>query len=410
MNRRCNTIFVIRILLCIALFTSGSLLKAQSAPDDSDARPPVERVDLEIVERARQILGAPSKWNRADNRVCPETAKTFSLYCALEKATVEKVGTFAHRGAAMQEARFVIDEIAPNANQYEHRLMNYNNDPTTTFADVGKFFDLLEDHIAKRLAGLPVEKPTPASTKSEPPHESTETHTADSPGSKRLGDLLIGISTIAIPTASSANADRYYVSLSGTIQNVGKNPVCTPLTAKVETSLKLQETATIRIDHDGGTIREMLPGEVANVNFDASIKNGTDPLKLTVSQPTPQQGCGNHSHIIFNTEVSIPITVPPGQNPSGAVHPGAVTPPRALHKTDPDYPVEAAAGQSGSVVISAIVGADGTVHDPKVIRSLGQGFDEKALEAVKEWKFEPTTKDGRKIPVTVNIEVNFRPR
>jgi hypothetical protein len=51
----------------------------------------------------------------------------------------------------MQEARFVIDEIAPNRNNYNHRLMDYNNDPTTTFADVKKFFHLLEGRVTKRL-------------------------------------------------------------------------------------------------------------------------------------------------------------------------------------------------------------------------------------------------------------------
>jgi hypothetical protein len=117
----------------------------------------VAKVDLEIVKRAREILDSPSKWNRADNRVCPATAKTFSLYCALEKATTEKTGSFAHRGAAMQEARFVIEQIAPNVNHYEHRLRDYNNDPTTTFAGVQKFFDVLQDHIARRLAGEPIE-------------------------------------------------------------------------------------------------------------------------------------------------------------------------------------------------------------------------------------------------------------
>ena len=54
--------------------------------------------------------------------------------------------------AAMQESRFVIDEdLAPN-NQYEHRLMNYNNVPHTTFADVQRFFDLLQGRIEGRLA------------------------------------------------------------------------------------------------------------------------------------------------------------------------------------------------------------------------------------------------------------------
>lgn len=122
-----------------------------SGGDDPDARPPVTKADIQIVQRARQILNSQSNWNRADTRVCPTVAKTFSLYCALEKATDEVSGKFEHRGAAMQEARFVIDEIAPNRKNYKHRLMDYNNDPTTTFADIKKFFRLLEDRITKRL-------------------------------------------------------------------------------------------------------------------------------------------------------------------------------------------------------------------------------------------------------------------
>src|ERR1700722_3613244 len=94
---------------------------------------------------------SPSGWNRAGTRVCPADAKTFSLYCALEKATDEVSGKFEHRGAAIEEARFVIDEIAPNRKNYKHRLKVYNNDPTTTFADIQKFFRLFEDRITRRL-------------------------------------------------------------------------------------------------------------------------------------------------------------------------------------------------------------------------------------------------------------------
>ena len=131
----------------LSLLAGG--LKAQGA-DDSEARPPVTKGDLEIVKRAREILSSPAKWNRADTRVCPADEKTFSLYCALEKATDEVSAHFEHRGAAMQEARFVIEEVAPHKD-YEHRLMGYNNDPTTTFADIQKVFSLLEAHVAKRL-------------------------------------------------------------------------------------------------------------------------------------------------------------------------------------------------------------------------------------------------------------------
>jgi hypothetical protein len=123
----------------------------QAAGDDSDARPPVTKADLEIVEHAGKMLDSPDKWNRADNRKCPPDEKTFSLYCALEQSTREVTGGFAHRGAAMQEARFVIEELAPDWKKYNHRLMDYNNDPKTTFADVQKFFQLLRQRIEKRL-------------------------------------------------------------------------------------------------------------------------------------------------------------------------------------------------------------------------------------------------------------------
>jgi hypothetical protein len=112
----------------------------------------VTQADVRIAQRAQEILDSPVKWNRADNRVCPKAARTFSLYCALEKATDEVSGRFEHRGAAMQEARFVIEEVVPDWRKYSHRLMDYNNDPRTTFEDIQRVFRLLEERISKRLS------------------------------------------------------------------------------------------------------------------------------------------------------------------------------------------------------------------------------------------------------------------
>lgn len=142
----------------IVLLPVGLIAQTAPAPpvnpsnDDSNVRPAVTEADLRIVQRARQILASPLQWNRTDTRVCPPEATTYSLYCALEKATIEVSGDFKHRGAVMQEARFVIDEVAPNAKSYPHRLMGYNNDPTTAFASIQKLFQLLEDRIRRRLA------------------------------------------------------------------------------------------------------------------------------------------------------------------------------------------------------------------------------------------------------------------
>jgi hypothetical protein len=139
-----------RLVYYFLAAVTAACLRAQD--DDPNARPPVTQTDIAIVKRAAQILDSPAKWNRADNRRCPPKAKTFSLYCALEKASEEVSSKFEHRSASMQEARFVIEEIAPNVQSYGHRLMDYNNDPTTTFSDIQGVFWLLEKHIAMRIA------------------------------------------------------------------------------------------------------------------------------------------------------------------------------------------------------------------------------------------------------------------
>lgn len=88
---------------------------------------------------------------------------------------------------------------------------------------------------------------------------------------------------------------------------------------------------------------------------------------------------------------------------------GGVTPPKALFQPDPEYSEEARkAKYQGVVTLSVVVGPDGRPHDMHVVRSLGMGLDEKALEAVRSWKFEPAKKDGQPVAVMVAIEVNFR--
>lgn len=135
-----------------AFVAANKFAVAQSVvrTDDDNLRPSVSKTDLQILDRAEQILDSPAKWNRADNRVCPKGAKTVSLYCALEQATLEVTGGFEHRGAVMQEARFAIDQIDGNRD-YDHRLMGYNNDKTTTFADIKKVIALTRTRIQAQL-------------------------------------------------------------------------------------------------------------------------------------------------------------------------------------------------------------------------------------------------------------------
>ncbi len=88
---------------------------------------------------------------------------------------------------------------------------------------------------------------------------------------------------------------------------------------------------------------------------------------------------------------------------------GGVSAPLVVFQVDPEFSEEARkAKYQGTVTLSAVVGPDGRAHDIKVLRSLGLGLDEKAIEALKQWKFEPGKKDGQAVPVQVAVEVNFR--
>ena len=88
---------------------------------------------------------------------------------------------------------------------------------------------------------------------------------------------------------------------------------------------------------------------------------------------------------------------------------GGVSAPRALFAPDPEYSEEARKAKwQGTVVLWVVVGPDGRAHDIRVQRSLGMGLDEKAVEAVRLWKFDPARKDGQPVAVQINVEVNFR--
>jgi len=88
---------------------------------------------------------------------------------------------------------------------------------------------------------------------------------------------------------------------------------------------------------------------------------------------------------------------------------GGVSAPRPIYRPDPEYSEEGRRNKwQGTVLLQIIVGVDGKAHDIKVAHSLGMGLDEKAVETVRQWRFEPGTKDGKPVPVQVGVEVNFR--
>ncbi len=88
---------------------------------------------------------------------------------------------------------------------------------------------------------------------------------------------------------------------------------------------------------------------------------------------------------------------------------GGVSRPELVYRVEPEYSDEARKAKfQGTVVLYVIVDSKGFARDVKVIRPLGLGLDQKAIEAVTKWKFKPGMKDGKPVNVEAQIEVNFR--
>ena len=152
------------------------------------------------------------------------------------------------------------------------------------------------------------------------------------------------------------------------------------------------------------------------IKLASNMPNLGDPLSKIPLGPD-SNGTGSGGGIGSGSGGGVGSGSGPGVGPGhgggfggGAFHVGnGVSAPRALETPDPEYSEEARKAKfQGVVVLWLIVGPDGKPRDIKVTRPLGMGLDQKAIEAVNRWRFEPAMKDGRPVAVQINVEVNFR--
>jgi TonB family protein len=96
----------------------------------------------------------------------------------------------------------------------------------------------------------------------------------------------------------------------------------------------------------------------------------------------------------------------------GPYRPGSgVTPPRLLKEVRADYTDEARrANVSGEVVLEIVVRRDGSVGDVRILQRLGSGLDQRAVQAVRQWRFAPATLKGTAVDVIVEVAVEFKLR
>ena len=120
---------------------------------------PVTVQDLQTLERAAALLGSESAWNRNDDRQCAddEAIDKRSLFCALQRASADVYGSHDpykvadHRRVALQEVRFAVEE-ATRGRELNHRLMDFNNLPDTTLADIQRVLAQATARVQARLS------------------------------------------------------------------------------------------------------------------------------------------------------------------------------------------------------------------------------------------------------------------
>lgn len=138
----------------------------QDASDYEHRDIEVNSLDLKILQRADAILSSKAHWSKDPSIKCADLpqpgkigfvdghdvlATKYNLYCALEIATAQTVGSFLHQYPAIQEVRFTIADNYP-MRWKKHRLLEFNAHPDTTFKDVKNVIYITIARVKQKIA------------------------------------------------------------------------------------------------------------------------------------------------------------------------------------------------------------------------------------------------------------------
>ena len=220
--------------------------------------------------------------------------------------------------------------------------------------------------------------------------------------------IVADVSPYILPASASkaggggGGGDRDKLAASkGTLPRFSREQLAPPVVVIRNENPKLPVEATVVVPPD---IHLLLPQTGAL----------GDPLSSILSPPS--SGIGSGGGIGSGSGGGVGSGRGPGVGPGsgGGIGGGAyrvgggVTAPRVIYAPEPEFSEEARKTKyQGTAVLWLIVGTDGRPRDISILQSLGMGLDEKAIEALRHWRFEPGRKDGIPVAVQVNVEVNF---
>jgi TonB family protein len=221
-----------------------------------------------------------------------------------------------------------------------------------------------------------------------------------------------------------------------------KDGVAVPVETSLEVTFRLPDkTDTLHMQRFACKLPEGASRPKAIMSEHPSLAGPDETVSVTISMDVDERGVPGNLHLVKLTEAKwendvmaamrewrfqpsigagdgkpvaarCTLSFALGKMPvaESALRIGAdVIAPRVITKVQPEFAMEASRARlEGKVILFVVVDENGKARDMKVIRSLGLGLDEKAIEAVGQWTFQPGMKDGQVVAVQATIEVNFR--
>ncbi len=245
--------------------------------------------------------------------------------------------------------------------------------------------------------------------------------------SANFGPLVVTATGIA-SNASSSREDSHAVVVYVTIENSGQTAACSSFSAKLRGTYDLEYSSNTFARQTPGApqVFQMLPGETSKGAYVFDVKNGVDPRELVVTRESKGISCAvdqeaKRGEARVPEEVTLDIQeLPPpesvqyvlttdstaggGAPKAGQAGYGFAT---CVDCPVPDYSAEASAQHvQGSVVLAATITPDGAATDVQVSKALGYGLDQKAMDAVRTWRFKPALGPDHK-PASVRQGILF---
>jgi len=154
-----------------------------------------------------------------------------------------------------------------------------------------------------------------------------------------------------------------------------------------------------------------MPDPTIEVQKDLKMANNNMPNLGMPNSPLMGTSMGNGSGSGLGSGNGSGLGPGSGGNYGGGLRRvgGGVSSPEVIFKVEPEFSEEARKAKfMGVVTVTLIVDKQGLPQDVRVLRPVGMGLDDKALEAVKQYRFKPAMENGSPVPVRVNVEVNFQ--